>query len=135
MIKRLFIYILLVVLIVTIGTFVFKLFFGKTPIDETRTVYIKETQEGFQLYKNGRPFFIQGASGELYFEDLANIGGNTIRVYDTINLDQILADAKKYELEVIVDIILPRFQTDYNPYLIEENNIILKSNIDLFGKF
>lgn len=101
---------------------------GKT-IDETRTVYIKNTENGYQLFRNGKPFYIQGAGGDSYFKELAEIGGNTIRVYDTINLGEVLDEAQKNNLAVIVDIPLPRFQTRYNPYLVEENNRILKENV------
>lgn len=99
------------------------------PIDETRTVYVKKTHSGYQLFRNGEPFFIQGAGGDNYFEELAEIGGNTVRLYDTLNLENKLDEAHKYNLAVIVDLPLYRFETAYNQYLIEENVVLLKNQI------
>lgn len=98
-------------------------------IDETRTVYIKKTQTGYQLFRHGEPFYIQGAGGESYFRELAEIGGNTIRLYDTLNLQNKLDEAHKYNLAVIVDLPLYRFETSYNQYLIEDDVLLLKKNI------
>lgn len=100
--------------------------------DENRTVYIKKTETGYQLIRNGMPFYIKGASGSTQLRELAEIGGNTIRVYDTINLENVLNEAEKNNLAVIVDIYIPRFQTDYNPYSDEEFNTVLKENLRKF---
>ncbi len=94
-----------------------------------RTVYIKESESGFQLIRNGKPFFIKGASGNSYLKELAEAGGNTIRVYDTLNLENILNEAQKNNLAVIVDIYIPRFQIKYNPYSKKEDNDLLEANI------
>jgi len=102
---------------------------NKKPADETRTVYIKKTEEGYQFFRNGEPFFIQGAGGDSYFKELAEIGGNTVRLYDTLNLQNKLDEAQKYNLAVIVDLPLYRFETAYNPYLIKEDVTLLKESI------
>lgn len=99
------------------------------PVDETRTVYIKKTQEGYQLIRNGKPFYIQGAGGESNFKELAEIGGNTIRLFDSSNLKDKLDEAHKYDLAVIVDIYLPRYNKSYNLYDDEKENAILKQEI------
>lgn len=99
------------------------------PVDETRKVYVKKTELGYQLYRNGEPFYIQGAGGESRFSELAEIGGNTIRIYDTLNLENKLNEAYRYNLAVIVDLPLYRFQTSYNQYLIKEDVIQLKKSI------
>ena len=97
--------------------------------DETKTVYIKKTDNGFQLIRNGKPFYIKGASGNSHFEELASIGGNTIRVYDTLNLGNILNEAQKNNLAVIVDIPLPQYSKKHNVYLNENRNRILKQKV------
>ncbi len=111
------------------GFFTLKHFHGEKRVDETKTVFIKKTDTGFQLYRNGSPFNIQGASGNSHFEELAHIGGNTIRVFDTINIHNILNEAQKNNLAVIVDIPLPKYTPEYNSYLNENNNIVLKQKI------
>ncbi len=114
------------------GLFIIRHFDSGKIVDETQSVFIKKTETGYQLYRNGKPFYIQGAGGDSQFKELAEIGGNTIRLYDTINLSEVLNEAQKYNLAVIVDIPLPRFNTQYNPYLKKEDNIILKENIKIF---
>ena len=98
-------------------------------IDVTCTVYVKKTETGFQLFRNGKPFYIRGAAGNSHFNELANIGGNTIRVYDTINLDNILNKAHAANLAVIVDIPIPGYSKKYCTYLNEDSNRVLKQKI------
>jgi hypothetical protein len=100
--------------------------------DETKAVFIKKTETGYKLIRNGAPYYIKGASGNSYLKELAEAGGNTIRVYDTLNLEDILNEAQKNNLAVIVDIYIPRFQTDHNPYSIKENNDLLKEDLREF---
>lgn len=76
-------------------------------LDETRTVFIKKLDGRNQIFRNGKPFYIKGASGKSYLKELYQAGGNTLRVYDTINLQSLLDEAKKYDLAIIVDIPLP----------------------------
>jgi len=111
------------------GIFALRKLNKEQPVDDTRTVYIKKTEEGFQLIRNGEPFFIQGAGGESYFKELAEIGGNTIRLFDPSNLKDKLDEAHKYNLAVIVDIPLPRYNKSYYPYDNEDENAILKQEI------
>lgn len=98
-------------------------------VDESRTVYIKNTEKGFQLFRNGEPFYIRGASGNAQFSKLGNIGGNTIRIYDTMNLSNILNEAHAANLAVIVDIPIPIYNKKYCLYIEEDNNTILKHKI------
>ena len=94
--KQLIIYILSgIFILILLGLFTLRYLHGVKNIDETRTVFIKKTDQGFQLYRNGSPFFIQGASGNSHLKELADIGGNTLRVYDTINITNILNEAPK----------------------------------------
>lgn len=76
-------------------------------LDKTRTVYIEKVNNKFKLYRNGKPFYIKGASGTGYLKEMAEAGGNTLRVYDTLNLKTLLDEAQKFNIAVIVDIPLP----------------------------
>lgn len=98
-------------------------------LDESRTVYIKKLQGINQLYRNGEPFYIKGASGTSYLKELSEAGGNTLRVYDTINLKSILDEAKKYDLAVVVDIYLPTAFSNEDYYSDAENIKQLKKRI------
>lgn len=111
------------------GFFTLKHLHAEKRIDESKTVFIKKTGEGFQLYRNGKPFDIKGAGGNSYLKELAEAGGNTIRVYDTVNIESILNEAQINNLAVIVDIPLPKYTAKYNSYLNTENNRVLKQKI------
>jgi hypothetical protein len=112
-----------------VGFFILRNLKHEKPIDETRTVYIQKTEYGYQLIRNGEPFYIQGAGGESYFKELAAIGGNTIRLFDTRNLKSKLDEAYKYNLAAIVDIYLPKYKTSYYSYDDDNENKILKQEI------
>ena len=103
-------------------------------VDEARTVFIKRVDNGFQLFRNGTPFYIQGASGNSHFKDLASISGNTIRLYDTLNLSTFLDEADSCGLAVIVDIPIPAYNRKFNAYLDDNNNQILKQKIKILVK-
>lgn len=77
------------------------------------TVYIDETDGKYQLIRNGRPFYIKGgAAASGFLEELKEAGGNTARIYDTINLKRSLDKAEELGLAVVVDLPMPKFNTD-----------------------
>lgn len=78
-------------------------------------VWIEGKGGNYTLYRNGQPFLIKGASGHGHFRELAQAGGNTLRVYDTLALGQQLDSAQRYGLALIVDLSIPhsRFANFY----------------------
>jgi len=72
-----------------------------------RTVYVNKEGEQYVLYRNGQPFSVKGASGYTHLEKLREIGGNTIRTWDTVNLAAILDEAQRNNLAVIVGLSMP----------------------------
>lgn len=70
-------------------------------------VYVEKTDGGFELIKDGKPFFIKGAAGSSNFSVLKEAGGNTIRTWDTTNLKSILDSAQANQLCVIVGLPFP----------------------------
>ncbi|QEM16828.1 hypothetical protein DIU38_012290 [Mucilaginibacter sp. P4] len=70
-------------------------------------VYIKNENGKYSLYRNGEPFFIKGASGFTNLKRLNEAGGNTIRVWDTLNLGSILDSAQAHHLAVIAGLPMP----------------------------
>lgn len=79
-------------------------------------VYVEESPEGFRLIRNNEPFYIKGAGGTGFFEELKRAGGNTIRLYDTIDLEKKLNEAHDLGLAVVVDIPLPEYDTNFDHY-------------------
>ncbi|MGC1472445.1 MAG: glycoside hydrolase family 2 TIM barrel-domain containing protein [Psychroserpens sp.] len=92
-------------------------------------VHINSEGDALQLYRNGKPFYIKGASGDSYFGELSNMGANTIRVYDTLNLASVLDNADKNGLAVIVDIPLPEYDEKYSEYDDDTKNEARKTKI------
>jgi hypothetical protein len=72
-----------------------------------KAVYIKNQNGKYLLYRNGEPFLVKGASGFTNLKQLAEAGGNTIRVWDTINLKSILDSAQANHLAVIAGLPMP----------------------------
>ncbi len=116
------------------GLFYFRHFHGEQFTDTSKTVFIKRNETGFRLIRNGSPFYIKGAAGNTNFKELADVGGNTVRLYDTINIQGQLDEAFKQSLAVIVDVPVPPFS--YFNYLDENENRILKQKVkDLIVKY
>jgi hypothetical protein len=67
---------------------------------------LRQADGGFQLYRDGKPFFIQGAGGDASRQLLVASGGNSFRTWGAENLDAKLAEAHKLGLAVTVGIWL-----------------------------
>ncbi len=69
-------------------------------------VTLKNDRDRFQLLQNGKPYPIKGVGGETRFEELAAMGGNSVRTWGVDQLGQILDDAHKHGLTVCAGIWL-----------------------------
>lgn len=65
-------------------------------------VSVRQTADGFALYKDGEPYTIEGAGGYSYFRLLSEAGANSVRIWDTTGLQTILDSAQHYKLTVAV---------------------------------
>ncbi|SEO38440.1 glycoside hydrolase family 2 TIM barrel-domain containing protein [Mucilaginibacter sp. OK283] len=72
-----------------------------------KTVYIKNENGKYTLYRQGQPFLVKGAAGHTNLKRLKEAGGNTIRVWDTVHLANILDSAQANNLAVIVGLPMP----------------------------
>ena len=54
---------------------------------------IIKTNSGFQLLRNGMPYYVKGAGGIEYLDVLKSIGGNSIRTWSTDGAKKVLDDA------------------------------------------
>ena len=111
--KIFFIFILVVLTVICLGLLTLRHIFKEKAFDETSEVHIRKTEKGYQLFRNGKPFHIKGASGQSHFKELADFGGNTIQLYDTINLQSNLDEALKYGLAVVVNVPIPVYSYGY----------------------
>jgi hypothetical protein len=65
-------------------------------------VEVVKTGSGYQLLRDGKPYFVKGAGGHRYLSRLAAYGGNSIRTWGTENAQQVLDSAQKYGLTVLM---------------------------------
>ena len=64
-------------------------------------VEIVKNKNGYQLIKDGKPFYIKGAGGTGKLEKLKEYGGNSIRTWGIDSeTDELLEDAKKNDISV-----------------------------------
>ncbi len=84
--------------------------------------YILESDGKYTIYRNGKPYTIKGAAGSTHLEDLAAAGGNTIRIWDTTNLQTVLQNAQKNNIAVIVG--LPIHISSYLDFYQDTANVL-----------
>ena len=92
-------------------------------------VSIIKTSNGFQLTKNGEPYYIKGAGAKSNFKKVVESGGNSIRIWST-NKSELLDSAYKYNLSVCLGIWVAQERNGFN-YNDEYN---VKSQIELIKK-
>jgi hypothetical protein len=83
---------------------------------ERRTVEIKNSNGKYQLYRNGKPYYIKGAGGYMNLDKLKQYGGNSIRVWSSDKADKILNEAHQLGLTVTLGLEVGRERLgfDYN---------------------
>ncbi len=79
-------------------------------------VEIVKTDQGYQLVRNGEPYFIKGAGGSGDLKILADCGGNSIRTWGVEQWDKTFKEAEKYGLTVFAGLWLEQERQgfDYN---------------------
>lgn len=65
-------------------------------------VRIERHDNAYRLYVNDAEFFVKGAGGQEHLEKLANYGGNAIRTWSTDNAREILDEAHRHGLMVML---------------------------------
>ncbi len=67
---------------------------------------LRQTDGNWQLFRDGKPYFILGAGGDASKERLRQVGANSFRTWNTENLDVQLDEAHRLGLSVTVGIWL-----------------------------
>lgn len=82
------------------------------PVD----VVLHEQDGQYQLYRDGKPYFVKGAGGHSHLALLAASGANSVRTWSTDNAQQILDEAQANGLTVLMGLRLghERHGFDYN---------------------
>lgn len=79
-------------------------------------VEVRETEQGFQLYRGGDPYYIKGGGGHVHLDVLAECGGNSIRTWSADGAEWVLNEAHKRGLTVTLGFWMghERHGFDYN---------------------
>ena len=83
---------------------------------EAIPVELRQTEQGWQLLRGGKPYFIRGAGGDASLEQLAAAGANSVRTWGADDIKARLDAAHALGLSVTVGIWLghERHGFDYN---------------------
>lgn len=77
-------------------------------------VRLQQTDGGWQLIRDGKPYFVKGAGGSASKRLLAEYGGNSFRTWGTDGLDEQLEEAQRLGLTVTVGIWLGHEQHGFD---------------------
>ncbi len=77
---------------------------------------IEKTNNGFQLLRNGKPYYVKGVGGQVNFDAMVNIGANSFRTWGIDDAQTVLDEAQKRGLTVMLGFWLQheRHGFDYN---------------------
>ena len=103
--------------------------FPAISFSQVAKVSIIKTSNGFQLTKNGEPYYIKGAGAKSNFKKVVESGANSIRIWST-NKSELLDSAYKYNLSVCLGIWVAQERNGFN-YNDEYN---VRSQIELIKK-
>ena len=77
-------------------------------------VEVRMVDSAYQLFRDGKPYFVKGAGGSSYLSRVAAYGGNSIRTWGTRNAGQILDSAHKYGLTVLLGLGVTAERHNFN---------------------
>jgi hypothetical protein len=77
-------------------------------------VRVVKDKDGWQLLRDGEPYFIKGAGGDESRALLAQVGGNSIRTWGADKLEDLLDEANRHGLSVTVGIWLGHERHGFN---------------------
>jgi len=94
------------------------------PPKGTFIIHNSDSTRHYQLFRNGKPYFIKGACGVDNLMKLKLNGGNSIRTYNIKNADQLFSDTKKLGLTVTLGIWLEDYyHFDYSDTILTNRKL------------
>jgi len=88
--------------------------YSKDRAQNPSVVKILKTKEGYQLLRNGKPYFVKGAGGSKHLEQLVKSGGNSIRTWGADNQKDLLDRAHSLGLSVTMGFWLGHERHGFN---------------------
>ena len=77
-------------------------------------VEVRMVDSNYRLYRDGKPYFIKGAGGSNYLQQLAAYGGNSIRTWSSRNGNKVLDSAHSYGLTVLMGLAVTPERHNFN---------------------
>ncbi|QNE39230.1 hypothetical protein F1C16_06485 [Hymenobacter sp. NBH84] len=77
-------------------------------------VQIVTTPTGYQLLRGGKPYFIKGAAGLQYFNEVRLAGGNSVRLWSTDYAEPLLEEAQRQGLTVTLGLWMPHNRSGFD---------------------
>lgn len=105
----------------------FLLLLGPWSIAQTTVV---KTKEGYQLMRNGKPYYVKGVGGQVNMDDMVKVGANSFRTWGIEKAQAVLDEAEKKGLTVMLGFWLQheRHGFDY------DNEVKVKAQLEHFKK-
>jgi len=82
--------------------YAFAMFFVFTVNHLLAQTKVVKTELGFQLIRNGVPYYVKGVGGEGNYEKMVQIGANSVRVWGVENAESVLDEAQKKGISVML---------------------------------
>ena len=109
--------------------FILALFAGQV-IGQAVKVDVRQTDNGWELIRGGEPYYVKGAGGKTNLDALVKIGGNSIRTWSADDALEVLDEAHKKGLTVMMGLWVghERHGFDY------DNESAVKSQLERFTR-
>lgn len=115
-----------------IAIFIFSLCLSINLTAQTKVV---KTQLGFQLLRDGKPYYVKGLGGQVNFDKMVEVGANSLRIWGIEEAQQVLDEAHKRGLTVMLGLWLQHerhgFDYDNSEKVLSQLNHF-KSVVDKF---
>jgi hypothetical protein len=79
-------------------------------------IKVVKTATGYQLMRNGQPYYVKGVGGQVNFDEMVKIGANSFRTWGVDDAKKVLDEAQAHGLTVMLGFWLQheRHGFDYN---------------------
>ena len=114
---------------------IFALILTNLTMAQAVKVEVQKTAQGWEMLRDGKPYYVKGAGGDTHLDLVVQIGGNSIRTWGIDDAQTILDNAQKQGLTVMLGMWLQheRHGFDYsNRAKVEKQLNHFKNVIDQF---
>ncbi|MFN6037984.1 MAG: glycoside hydrolase family 2 TIM barrel-domain containing protein, partial [Bacteroidota bacterium] len=105
----------IIIIFIYLGSFSF----AQTPVKTE----IKKINNKWQFIRDGKPYYVKGAGGSKYMDKIVACGGNSLRTWGAENAGEILDEAQKHGLSVMLGLWV---QHERHGFDYDNQNKILK---------